>query len=253
MARRLMTIKYDGTAYCGWQVQPNDVSVQSTVQNALGCVLGFPAPDVTGCSRTDSGVHAEMFCFHFDTDSTIPNNKLCLALNTHLPNDISAVNCRFVPDDFHARYNCLGKTYSYKILNSNLRDPFWEKYSYRFGFKLDVDKMNSAALKFRGKHDFCGFCSAGSSVKDTIRTVTECSVSKSGDIITVKITADGFLYNMVRIIVGTLLEVGTDRISPDEIPLIIESKDREKCGPTAKANGLFLSEVHYSFFESEEV
>lgn len=251
MARRLMTIKYDGTAYCGWQVQPDCVSVQSTVQKALADVLGH-TPDVTGCSRTDSGVHAKMFCFHFDTDSVIPDEKLVLAVNAHLPRDIAAYDCRIVPSDFHARYSSTGKTYIYNILNSKARDPFWEKYSYRFGAFLDEDLMNDAARKFIGKHDFKAFQSAGSSVVDTVRTVSECCVRRNGDLITVRITADGFLYNMVRIIVGTLLEVATGKIDVEMLPRIIDSLDRKRTGPTARPEGLFLEKVHYNF-ESEEM
>lgn len=251
MARRLMTIKYDGSAYCGWQVQPNAISVQSTVQDALCAVLGS-RPSVTGCSRTDSGVHAKMFCFHFDTDSAIADEKLILAVNAHLPNDISCYDCRQVPDDFHARYSAKGKTYIYNILNSKFRDPFLERYSYRFGASLDAVLMNDAAKCFVGKHDFKAFQSAGSSVVDTVRNVTECSVLKSGDLITVKITADGFLYNMVRIIVGTLLDVATGKIDVNDLPAIIDSCDRSKTGPTARPEGLFLEKVHYNF-ESEEI
>lgn len=251
MARRLMTIKYDGTAYCGWQVQPGCASVQATVQGALGAVLGNPAPGVTGCSRTDSGVHAKMFCFHFDTENSIDNERLVLAVNAHLPHDIAAVGCRFVPDDFHARYSSTGKTYIYNILNSNVRDPFLEKYSYRYGFKLDADVMNKAAQYFLGTHDFRGFCSSGSSVVDTVRTVSECLVVRQNDLITVKITADGFLYNMVRIIVGTLIAVSTGKIAIDNLAAVIDSGDRLKAGPTARPEGLFLEKVHYNF-ESEE-
>ena len=250
MARRLMTIKYDGSAYCGWQVQPNCISVQSTVQKALGGVLGV-VPDITGCSRTDSGVHAKMFCFHFDTDNVIPNDKLVLAVNAHLPQDISAFSCRNVSDDFHARYSSTGKTYIYNILNSKHRDPFLERYSYRFGAFLDTELMNKAAECFVGTHDFKAFQSAGSSVVDTVRTVSECSVHRDGDLITVKITANGFLYNMVRIIVGTLLEVATGKIAVADLPYIIDSCDRNKTGPTARPEGLFLDKVHYNF-ESEE-
>lgn len=245
MARRLMTIKYDGSAYCGWQVQPNGVSVQSTVQKALGCVLGAPAPDVTGCSRTDSGVHADMFCFHFDTDSVIDNERIVMAVNSYLPDDIAAISCRTVPDDFHARYSSTGKTYIYKIHNSKIRDPFKYKYSLQFGRNIDVKLLDKACKAFVGTHDFRGFCSAGSSVTDTVRTVTECSVTRDGDDVTVKVTANGFLYNMVRIIVGTLLEVAVGKIDADELPDIIGSGERNRAGATARPHGLYLEKVHY--------
>lgn len=245
MGRRLMTIKYDGSNYCGWQVQPNGVSVQATVQEALGKILGLPAPGISGCSRTDAGVHANMFCFHFDTESKIDNERIVLALNSYLPDDIAAVCCRDVNDDFHARYNSSGKTYVYKILNSRIRDPFKEKYYLQFIRHIDEELLNDACKAFLGTHDFKGFCSVGSSVTDTVRTVTECSVIRNGDDVIFKITANGFLYNMVRIIVGTLLDVTLGKINPLDLHDIIDSTDRSKAGATAPAHGLYLDTVHY--------
>ena len=242
-----MTIKYDGSTYCGWQVQPNGISVQSTVQNALGKVLGFPAPDISGCSRTDSGVHAEMFCFHFDTDSTIENERIVMAVNSYLPDDIAAISCRSVCDDFHARYNSKGKTYIYKIYNSRLRDPFKCKYFLQFGRHIDERFLSRAAEAFVGTHDFRGFCSVGSSVTDTVRTVSECSVTRDGDDVFIRITADGFLYNMVRIIVGTLLDVAVGKIGAEALPDIIASGDRKLAGATARPHGLYLEKVYHDF------
>ncbi len=246
MPRRLLTIKYDGTNYCGWQVQPNGISVQATLQKALNAVL----PDlkgVTGCSRTDSGVHANMYCAHFDTESSISCEQLVRAVNSKLPNDISAVSCMFVTDDFHARYSSKGKNYIYRINNTDIDDPFSYKYSLKIKHHIDENVINNACKAFLGTHDFCGFCSAGSSVEDTVRTVTECFVRREGDYIIFSITADGFLYNMVRIIVGTLLEVAYGKISADDLPSIISSKKRELAGPTAKPQGLFLNKVFYEF------
>jgi tRNA pseudouridine38-40 synthase len=244
MPRRLLTIKYDGTNYCGWQVQPNGISVQETVGNALSSVL-CGTIGVTGCSRTDAGVHANMFCLHFDSNSTISNDKLVLAVNAHLPHDIAAYDCITVADDFHARYSALGKTYIYKIYNSPYRDPFGFKYSLQVSKKLDEDLLNCACKAFFGTHDFKGFCSQGSSVTDTVRTITDCSVVRHGDEIIFSITGDGFLYNMVRIIVGTLLEIGYGKINPEDLPRIISSCDRNLAGPTAKAHGLYLNKVFY--------
>ncbi len=244
MSRRLLTIKYDGTDYCGWQVQKNAKTVQETLQKALCSIIGEHC-DITGCSRTDSGVHANMFCLHFNTESTIENNKLVLALNARLPDDISALKCENVADDFHARYSCKGKNYIYKIYNSPIRDVFLYKYSLQVNKPIDVDLLNKAALCFIGTHDFSGFCSVGSSVQNTVRTVTECRFVRDGDMVIFSITADGFLYNMVRIIVGTLLEVANGKISADDLPQIILSCDRELAGPTVKPHGLYLNKVYY--------
>lgn len=247
MSRMLLTIKYDGTDYCGWQVQPNDISVQSVVQKALIKLTGESGIKLSGCSRTDSGVHAEMFCCHFDTECRIPISKFPIALNTHLPPDIRAYDCRTVPDDFHARYNSVGKTYVYKIRNSAVADPFKYKYFLQVPEHIDEKLMNDACRAFVGTYDFKGFCSAGSSVTDTVRTVSDCRAERIGDEIYISITADGFLYNMVRIIVGTLLDVVFGRISVEELPEIIASRDRNRAGATARPHGLYLKQVHYTF------
>ena len=245
MQRYLLTIKYDGTAYCGWQVQPNAVSVQSTVQKALIELTGEPWLCVTGCSRTDSGVHANMFCLHFDSDTTIPPERIPFALNTKLPDDICAVECVIVPNDFHARYSSLGKTYIYKIYNSKTPDPFKYKYYLQIDRHIDENILNKACSFFIGTHDFKGFCSVGSSVIDTVRTVSDCHAERHGDDVIISITANGFLYNMVRIIVGTLLEVELGKIDINDLPSIIDSTNRDLAGPTAKAHGLYLEKVHY--------
>ncbi len=251
MARKLLTIKYDGTEYCGWQVQPNGVSVQSTVQVALIKLTRDSAVTVTGCSRTDAGVHAEMFCLHFDYCGNIPDERFPLALNPLLPPDVKAVELRTVPDSFHARYSCRGKTYIYKISNSKIFDPFKYKYYLSVSKHIDEKLLSEAAACFKGEHDFKGFCSAGSSVADTVRTVYDCGVERVGDDVYISITADGFLYNMVRIIVGTLLDVADGRINVSELPDIIASCDRTRAGNTAKAHGLFLQKVYYDFDDLE--
>lgn len=245
MPRHLLTIKYDGSNYCGWQVQPNAVSVQTTVQKALIDLTGEPQLCVTGCSRTDSGVHANMFCLHFDSLTEIPDERIPFALNVRLPQDISAVGCRTVSQDFHARYSSIGKTYVYKIFNSPLPDPFKVKYYLQVAKHIDEQLIDNACKCFLGEHDFSAFCSAGSSVQDTVRTVSDCHAWRQGDDVFISVTANGFLYNMVRIIVGTLLEVNMGKISMSELPSIIESCDRSRAGATAKAHGLYLEKVHY--------
>ncbi|MBO5745810.1 MAG: tRNA pseudouridine(38-40) synthase TruA [Clostridia bacterium] len=246
MSRYLLTIKYDGSNYCGWQVQPNGVSVQYIIQTALKELLNDNSVCVTGCSRTDAGVHANMFCLHFDSDTTIPEEKIPFALNVRLPLDIKAIECKRVADDFHARYSSKGKTYIYRILNSPLPDPFKSKYSLQIAKPIDINLMNVACKKFVGTHDFAAFCSVGSSVVDTVRTVYACSADRNGDDIFISITANGFLYNMVRIIVGTLLEVDSGKILVEDIDNIITSKDRNCAGHTVKPHGLFLERVHYN-------
>ena len=244
MPRFLMTIRFDGTAYHGWQVQNNAVTIQQTVQDSLEAVLKF-RPNVSGCSRTDSGVHAEKYCFHFDFDGKIPPDKLVLALNTKLPDDISAIDCIAVANDFHARYSVHSKQYTYRIFTGNIRNPFLRKYSYHPKFALDTDKMNIASKQFCGTHDFTSFCASGSSVEDNTRTVFEANVTKTNELIEFKVRADGFLYNMVRIMAGTLIMVGSGKIAPDKVIDIINSQNREFAGPTAPAHALFLSEINY--------
>lgn len=244
MSRLLFSIRYDGGNYHGWQVQSNGVTVQQTVQDALQSVLGTRV-NVTGCSRTDAGVHANMFCFHSDINSEIPIERFPSALNANLPDDISVLSCSHVSDDFHARYSCTGKNYIYKIYDSSIRNPFMRNYMLYHKGKLDAELMNNAARHFIGTHNFIGFCSSGSSVSDTVRTVNECRVMRDGDVINVSVSANGFLYNMVRIIVGTLIEVSEGKIDVENIPKIISSCDRSKAGRTVPAHGLFLNEVYY--------
>ncbi len=245
MQRFLLTIKYDGTNFCGWQVQPNGISVQETVQKALIELTGEEKLGVTGCSRTDSGVHANMFCLHFDSETGIFPEKIPFALNMRLPHDICAVGCRVVPDDFHSRYSSNGKTYIYKIYNSPYPDPFKEKYYLRVNRHIDVDLLNKACKHLVGEHDFASFCASGSSVTDTVRTVFECFVERQGDDVIISITANGFLYNMVRIIVGTLLDVNSGKFLPDSVPDILKACDRSAAGFTVKPHGLYLHKVHY--------
>lgn len=243
----LLKLAYDGTNYCGFQVQPNGRSVAQTFQDALEAVLGA-RPDIKGCSRTDAGVHARGFMLNFHADTRIPVEKLPLALNQHLPPDIRALSARVVPEDFHARYAAHTKTYRYRIHNSPIDSPFEERYYAKVPRHLDEGKMQQAARLFVGKHDFLALCASGSSAAahgDTVRTITACEVTRQGDEVDIVVTADGYLYNMVRILAGTLCEVGAGRMAPDAIPGILVRRDRHQAGPTLPAKGLFLEKVDY--------
>ena len=242
--RVLLKISYLGTNYHGWQVQPNGITVQETLQNALE-QLYQKRPALTGCSRTDSGVHAKEFYCHFDTEKHIPENNVINALNTMLPNDIAVLSCEYVEDDFHARYSSKGKEYIYQIYNGKILNPFLYETSWHISRKLDMDKMNQFAKDLVGKHDFIAFSSSGRTVTDTVRTIEYCTVEACDDIITVKVRADGFLYNMVRIIVGTLVDVSDGKIDCNSALEIIESKDRTSAGFTAPPKGLFLNRVFF--------
>lgn len=244
MKRVLLTISYDGTAYHGWQIQPNGITIQQVLQDELSLLLGKKT-GVTGCSRTDAGVHAKEFCCHLDCENSIPEDAFLRGLSSRLPSDISVIDCKTVADDFHARYNALGKTYVYNIRNSRIKDPFYGRYSWQIERPLDIAKMNLFCKKIVGTHDFYAFSSSGRTVEDTVRTISECYVEKNGDNISLRVTANGFLYNMVRIIVGTAVEVSDGKIDCIEIENIINKKKREKLGVTAPAKGLFLEKVIY--------
>ncbi len=244
MKRVLLTICYDGTNYHGWQIQPNGITVQQVLGEELSLLLGKKT-GVTGCSRTDAGVHAKEFCCHFDCDETIPDDAFLRGLSARLPDDISVIASKTVPSDFHARYNAVGKTYVYNILNSKIKDPFLGRYSWRIERNLDIEKMNMFCQKIVGTHDFAPFSSSGRTVEDTVRTVKECFVEKENDVLKLQITANGFLYNMVRIIVGTAVEVSDGKIDLSDIDKIFIEKKRELAGITAPARGLFLKKVIY--------
>lgn len=244
MRNLLITMRYDGSQYHGWQVQDNAVTVQQTFQDALERLFGERLP-VVGCSRTDAGVHALMYCCNFRTDSAISCDRIPYALNAHLPDDIGVYDCREVSEDFHARYSCKGKRYIYKIHNSPFRNPFTMGYAYLYRPKLDADFLNAQAKDFLGTHDFAAFAAAGGSVEDTVRTVQDAAVYRDGDAVCFEVQADGFLYNMVRIMTGTLLGISEGKISEGSIPEIINSLDRSRAGVTVPAQGLYLKEVFY--------
>lgn len=246
MRNLLVTIRYDGRGYHGWQIQDNADSVQERFQEALFRVIGS-RPDIKGCSRTDAGVHANMYCVSFHTDHTIPADRLPFAMNRFLPESIAAIGAREVADDFHARYSCRGKEYIYKILNTPFRDPFLSGYALHYWHSLDETVMNEAARHFMGRHDFTSFCTVDPHRQkgDFHRTITDISVARQGDLVTLTVAADGFLYNMVRIITGTLLYVAQGKLGANEIPDIIKALDRTKAGPTAPPEGLYLNRVFY--------
>lgn len=245
MGKLLLTLQYDGTRYHGWQVQPNGITVQEMLQNALESVLGT-RPGVTGCSRTDTGVHAHRFYCTVDKPPKLTPEALVRALNATLPEDIAVLACCEVDEEFHPRYSAEGKRYVYYIWNSNVRSPFHKGHSLHVKAPLQIEKMNEIARLFLGTHDFSAFCSAGSSVVDKHRTIRRSEVSRNGDMVTYTVEADGFLYNMVRILVGTLLDAHAGRLSKDDIEQALLTGDRNLAGATAPAQGLFLDEVFYT-------
>ena len=243
----LLWITYKGTHYAGFQVQPNAPTVCAVLQDAMQAALG-QRPDVKGCSRTDAGVHARRFALSFCYTGRVPMEKFVPALNAHLPPDIRALAVQPVADDFHARYAAHAKTYHYYILNARVDDPFTFDTCYRVAAPLDLAAMQAAAQQFVGTHDFAALCASGSSAAahgDTARTITECNVVQSGNHFVISVTADGYLYNMVRILAGTLVEAGLHKRAPESIPALLASRDRRQAGQTLPAKGLFLEKVEY--------
>lgn len=244
MQRLLLTLRYDGSRYHGWQVQPGAVTVQQTLQDAVEAVTGVRS-GVTGCSRTDAGVHADMFCCAMDTASALRGEKMAAALNAHLPRDIAVYGCQEVAEDFHPRYDARGKRYRYRIWNEPARNPFWEGRAAHVRRPLDVPRLNEAARDYEGTHDFAAFCAAGAGTTESVRTVRRAWVERDGGLVSFVVEADGFLYNMVRIMVGTLLDMAAGHRSYLSIPAAIRSRDRAQAGPTAPAGGLILERVFY--------
>lgn len=244
MKRVRLIISYDGTNYCGWQIQINGITVEEIINRELSNLLGEEIA-VIGASRTDSGVHAIGNVAVFDTETKIPAEKISFALNQRLPEDIRIQKSEEVPTDFHPRYCDSTKTYEYKILNRRFPDPLNRLYTHFVYMPLDVGKMKEAAIYIIGEHDFASFCSAGSQVKTTTRTVYTLDIAKESDIISIRISGNGFLYNMVRIIVGTLIKVGLGVYPPEHVKEILESKDRYQAGPKAPARGLTLVGIEY--------
>lgn len=252
MKRVKLVVAYDGTNYCGWQLQPNGITIEEVLNKALSDLLREPIA-VIGASRTDSGVHAKGNVAVFDTESRIPAEKICFALNQRLPEDIRVQSSKEVPLDWHPRkQNCV-KTYEYKILNRRFPVPTQRFYSHFTYIPLDVEKMREGAAYLIGEHDFKSFCGTNAQVKTTVRTIYNIHIEKEQDMITIRIRGNGFLYNMVRILAGTLMEVGSGALKPSEIKEILEAKDRKMAGPTAPARGLTLLGIQYENQFCEEV
>ena len=244
MKRIMLEVAYDGTNYCGWQVQPNGITIEEMLNKALSELLREDIV-VIGASRTDSGVHAMGNVAVFDTETKIPPEKIKFALNQRLPEDIRVQTSREVKKEFHPRHCNSRKTYEYFIYNEKIAMPLTRLYSHFTYLDLDLEKMRKAASYIVGEHDFASFCSAGSQVKETIRTIYCLDVIKEGNMIKIHIEGNGFLYNMVRIIAGTLIQVGSGVYPPEYVKEIIEAKDRQKAGPTAVAKGLRLVKIEF--------
>jgi tRNA pseudouridine38-40 synthase len=250
--RALLTLSYDGTNYAGWQRQENALSVQQAVEEALTRLLRRPVK-VSGGGRTDAGVHAlgqRALVMEEDREEPaagirIPAENLHLAVNTLLPPDIKALASEAVPDDFHPIRNAIGKTYAYTVFNGPVMPPVYRLYAAHERNPLDIGAIKAAAASFIGKHDFIGFSSTGGSAATTVREITALDVGASGGLVRISVTGNGFLYNMVRIISGTLVWAGLGKLRPEELPDIIASKDRERAGPTMPARGLTLERIIY--------
>lgn len=239
-----LMLQFDGSAFHGFQQQPNGDTVEAQLKKALNRLLNESCP-LYGCSRTDAGVHANAFCCNFKTQSDRDCDKLLLGLNAVLPPQIAVFSCEEAPIDFHARYSCLGKEYVYRIWNSKTRNPFLLRRALFYPFLLDVPFLNEQAQAFVGTHDFSAFCASGAGTKTAVRTIYRCSVEQSGDHVTFTVCGNGFLYNMVRIMVGTLLDLQREKLPADSIPSILRSGDRTLAGVTAPAEGLYLNRVFY--------
>ncbi len=239
-----LCLRYDGSRYHGWQVQKNDITVAQTMEEALSKVCGERIK-LTGCGRTDAGVHALSYCANFHSDTRIPLDKLPLAINSRLPEDIAVLEAVEVDEGFNAIGSCIKKEYIYKIHNSNIRDPFMEKRVCFYPQHLDMALMQRAAAAFEGTHDFRAVRSEGTQTKTTVRTVHWCRAEKAGDIITVSICANGFLYNMCRAMVGTMVYASYGKLIPEDIPMLLEKGDRRLTGPTMPPQGLYMHRLWY--------
>lgn len=244
MKRVMLIVAYDGTNYHGWQLQPNMVTIESVLNETLSALFKEDIK-VIGASRTDTGVHALGNIAVFDTQARMPADRISYAMNQRLPDDIRIQSSEEVPQDFHPRRQNSRKTYEYRILNSEFPMPVYRLYSYFTYVPLDIERMQRAAGYLKGEHDFKSFCSSGTIAETTVRTIYDITIKKSGNMITIRVTGSGFLYNMVRIIAGTLMEVGRGRIAPEKMTDILNARDRTRSGPTAPACGLTL--VQYEF------
>lgn len=245
MRRIKLTVAYDGTDYCGWQIQPNGITVEEVLNRALSRLTGEDIR-VIGASRTDAGVHARGNVAVFDTESAIPPKRFSYAVNPLLPEDVVVTDSKEVPESWHPRYQNSVKTYEYHILNREMPDPLRRRDTWHVSFPLDLDSMRKAADYLIGEHDFRSFCSAHTGVKTTVRTIYELQIEKTGSLITIRIKGNGFLYNMVRIIAGTLTEVGRGFRTPEDVRNVLEAGDRDRAGATAPARGLILMSIGYT-------
>lgn len=239
-----LKLMYVGTAYHGWQVQKNAVSVAETMEKCLAYVVGHPVK-VTGAGRTDAGVHAEVYVANFRTGSSIPCDRLPLAVNTRLPDDIVVVRATEVPDSFNAIGSCLRKEYTYRIFNSRIRNAFYVNRVWFYPKHLDEGVMQAAADRFVGTHDFIAVRSVGTETKTTVRTVYYFDIARSGDLIECRVCADGFLYNMVRAMVGTVIYAAEGKFPPETVSDILEGRCRTAAGPTAPPGGLYMTNLWY--------
>lgn len=244
MKRVKLVVAYDGTNYCGWQVQPNGITIEGVLNRALSDLLKEEI-QVTGASRTDSGVHSLGNVAVFDTDTRIPAEKISYALNQRLPADVVVQDSCEVASDWHPRHCNSRKTYEYRILNRTFPMPTRRLDTCFVHYTLDTERMQRAANLLEGTHDFKSFCSVNTAVENTVRTIYSCDVKQDGELITISVTGSGFLYNMVRIIAGTLIQVGLGRMDPEQIPDILAAKNREAAGPTAPAHGLTMMGIVY--------
>ena len=244
MKRVMLAVAYDGTNYCGWQIQANGNTIQAELNRALSDLLNEPV-ETMGASRTDAGVHALGNVAVFDTCARMPAEKISYALNQRLPEDIKIQYSGEVAADFHPRYCESEKTYEYCILNRRFPLPTRRLYSYFYHYSLDMEKMRKAAAYLVGRHDFASFCGANAQVKSTVREITGIQIDKKDDVVTIQVRGHGFLYNMVRIIAGTLIEIGNEQYPPEKMEEILKACDRQAAGPTAPACGLTLKEIRF--------
>ena len=249
----LLHLSFLGTNYCGYQIQPNGITIQQRLNEATRDLFGYDC-DIVGCSRTDSGVHANQFCVAVSKkgtsqlDTTIPMERIPQAMAPHLPEDISVIKAELVDDSFHPRYDVKYKEYVYRIWNAPHRNPFLQDRTWHYPKPISDEalaRMNQAAAYWKGTHDFSSYMAADSKITDAVRTIYDAEVSRQGDVIEFRVSANGFLYHMVRILMGTLVCVAEGRIAPEEIEILTASKDRSQAGMTAPACGLFLNRVVY--------